>query len=81
MYYVYIIKSLKSAIYYTGIAKDVNLRLTNHNKGKSKFTKGHLPWELIYFEGPYETKKARKIEKFYKSTSGKRELKTKQIII
>ena len=47
MYYVYILKSEKSGIYYTGIAKNVELRLVNHNKGKSRFTKGHLPWKII----------------------------------
>ena len=40
MYYVYILKSEKSGIYYTGIAIDINLRLKDHNRGKSKFTKG-----------------------------------------
>ena len=80
MYFVYILKSLKSDIYYTGIAKDIQQRLINHNKGKSRFTKGHLPWKLIYSEGPYETSEAREIEKYYKTTTGKATLKLKGII-
>ena len=63
MYYVYILKSEKSGIYYTGIAKNINLRLKDYNRGKSKFTKGHSPWKLIYSEGPYETSQSIKIEK------------------
>jgi putative endonuclease len=68
MYFVYIIRSLKSGIIYVGMAKDVNIRLDEHNSGKSKFTKGHLPFNLIYQEGPYETKQARIREKQLKQT-------------
>ena len=80
MYYVYILKSLSSAIHYTGIAKDVELRLKDHNRGKSRFTKGHMPWELIYQEGPYPTKEARSKEKYYKTHSGKLYLKSKNVL-
>ncbi len=71
MYHVYILKSLKSGIHYVGMAKDVSQRLKEHNGGKSKFTKGHMPRKLIYSEGPFETKTARQKEKYYKTTSGK----------
>ena len=70
MYYVYILESLKSKLHYTGIAKDVEVRLRDHNRGKSKFTKGHLPWKLVYIEGPYETAVARQREKELKRTKG-----------
>ena len=80
MYYVYILKSIKSGIYYTGIAKNVEARLKEHNRGKSRFTKGHLPWVMVYHEGPYETKTARLKEKYYKSHAGKNELKSKGIL-
>jgi putative endonuclease len=53
MFYVYILKSLSSGVYYVGMAKDIQVRLKEHNSGKSKFTKGHLPFELVYQEGPF----------------------------
>ena len=37
MYYVYILKSLSSAIYYTGIAKDVRLIFRNTSDIKPEF--------------------------------------------
>ncbi len=71
MYYVYILKSLSSDSFYTGMAKNVEERLKEHNRGKSKFTKGHIPWEVVYEEGPFETKEARKREKFLKRSNEK----------
>ena len=77
MYFVYLIRSLKSGIIYVGMAKDVNIRLNEHNSGKSKFTKGHLPFELIYQEGPYETKEARFREKQLKRSEVKNNILSK----
>lgn len=70
-YYVYILVSLKSGIRYVGMTEDVDKRLVQHNKGKSKFTKGHIPWELKHFE-EFETRlKAREREKYLKSGVGR----------
>jgi len=46
MVYIYVLRSLKSKIYYVGMTKDVKTRIKEHNTGKTKFTKGHRPWEL-----------------------------------
>jgi len=62
------------------MTKDVLARLNEHNRGKSKFTKGHLPWTLVYKEGPYETKEARKLEKYYKTSSGKEKLRSEHLL-
>jgi predicted GIY-YIG superfamily endonuclease len=43
-YNVYVIRSLSDAIVYVGIAKDVYIRLDEHNHGKSQFTKGNHLW-------------------------------------
>jgi len=45
---VYVIESLKDATWYTGIALVAQKRLKEHNHGKNRFTKGHLPWKIIY---------------------------------
>ena len=79
MWYVYILKSEKSGLLYTGMTENIQTRLTQHNSGKSKFTKGHIPWTLVYSEEIGSTAEARKREKFFKSTHGKRFLKTKGI--
>lgn len=71
MFYVYLIRSIKSGIVYVGMAKNVEQRLSEHNAGKSTFTKGHLPFDLIYQEGPYETKEARIREKQLKRSDVK----------
>jgi putative endonuclease len=71
-YYVYIIKSLKSGKIYTGISKNPEKRLKEHNKGDSKFTKGLRPWVLVYKEFIGDRKQARLKEKEVKRSYSKR---------
>jgi putative endonuclease len=71
-YYVYIIKSLKSGKIYIGISKNPEKRLKEHNKGDSKFTKGHKPWVLVYKEFVGDRKQARSKEKKLKGSYSKR---------
>ena len=72
---VYVLKSLSDGILYVGISEDINRRLTEHNQGKSKFTSGHRPWEVIYKEEFPDYETARQREKYFKTTSGRRYLK------
>ncbi len=69
---VYVIKSLTDGTLYTGIAIDAVNRLHEHNSGKSKFTKGHLPWKIIYTETQPDWATARTREKYLKSAAGKK---------
>ena len=50
MYYVYILRSLKDSKYYIGYTGDIERRLQDHNRGKSKAIKYRGPFELIYKE-------------------------------
>jgi len=68
---VYVIESITDQIWYTGIALDAIKRLNDHNRGKSRFTKGHLPWKMIYTESQPDWQAARKREKYLKSAAGK----------
>jgi len=68
---VYVIESLSDQVWYTGIAKDAENRLHEHNTGKNRFTKGHRPWKIIYTEFHPDWKSAREIEKYLKSAAGK----------
>jgi putative endonuclease len=74
-YYVYLLESEIDGIWYVGLSANVEQRLKQHNSGKSKFTKGHIPWKLLYKEKVGALDEARKKEKYYKSSSGKRRLK------
>ena len=72
---VYVLKSLSSGLLYVGITEDFDRRFKEHNSGKSKFTSGHIPWILIFKEEHSDFGKARRREKYLKSSSGKRWLK------
>ena len=67
----YVIESLKDKTWYTGIAKNAFNRLHEHNSGKNRFTKGHLPWKIIFTEQHPDWETARKREKYLKSSAGK----------
>ena len=49
-YYVYIIESEKSGIFYKGYTSYPALRLEEHNKGLSRYTANKGPWEMVYLE-------------------------------
>ena len=55
MYCVYILKSLKKKKYYVGHTSDLKKRLKEHNSGKTKSTKGYIPWIVVHKE-KYVTK-------------------------
>jgi len=47
MFYVYILHSPSSNIYYVGSTDDVERRLIEHNHlSENAFTSKHRPWEL-----------------------------------
>ncbi len=74
-YFIYLLESEKSGIWYVGLSANPKSRLLQHNQGKSKFTSGHIPWSLLYTEKAGNLEQARKAEKYYKSAAGKRRLK------
>jgi putative endonuclease len=74
-FYVYAIVSEKDSAIYAGIATDCQKRLKEHNSGKSKYTSGHMPWRLFYYEFVGDAVSARIREKYFKTAAGKRRLK------
>ena len=74
-YYVYILKSRKIEKHYIGYTNNLERRITEHNSGKSKFTRGYIPWDVVYFEECESQEETIKREKYYKSASGRRKLK------
>ena len=71
MYFIYVLWSSKLNKRYVGSTKFVEKRLVEHNRGNNKFTKGGIPWNLIYQEEFPTKKEALKREKFLKSGQGR----------
>ena len=70
MYYVYILKSLKTGKYYIGYSRDVKRRLAEHNAGRTLSLRRHIPLEIVKIEEytSYEDARKREIQiKKYKS--------------
>ncbi len=76
MFFVYAIKSHVDERIYVGITTDVSKRLSEHNSGKTKSTKGYKPWRMIYAESLPSRFEARRREKYLKSGVGKEFLKS-----
>jgi putative endonuclease len=68
MYYIYIIYSNSSDIYYVGHSDDPFRRLNEHNHSTfTTFTSKHRPWEAAaFFAVGYSKGEAMRIEKFIK---------------
>ncbi|HED06936.1 MAG TPA: GIY-YIG nuclease family protein [Ignavibacteria bacterium] len=75
LFYVYVLKSINFDKSYVGFTNNLNRRLTEHNKGKSKYTNIYKPWKVVYKEEYNTRKEARKREKYLKSSAGRRFLK------
>jgi putative endonuclease len=77
MFYVYVIRSLKTNFVYKGHCEDLEKRLQQHNAGMTESIRPYIPFELIYFE-KYDTREeAIKREKYFKTAAGRRFLKLK----
>ena len=75
MFYVYILKSLKTGEFYKGLTSDLDQRLKDHLSGKTKSTKSRIPFELIHVELCSTRKGAREMEKYFKSGFGREIIK------
>lgn len=75
MYFVYAIKSLNRNYIYVGMTENILVRFHQHNNGKEKTTKPYSPFELIFTMECENIVEARKWEKFYKTSEGKRRLR------
>ncbi len=75
MYYVYVLKSLKTGEFYKGLTDNIERRLHEHTSGKSPTTKSRLPLQLIHVEICSSRQEARDTEKFFKSGYGREVIK------
>ena len=79
-YYVYVLRSLKDQKYYYGLTANIESRLSDHNAGRVISTQPRRPLELVYFEEIFGYTNARKREKYFKSSAGRKYLKKKLIM-
>ena len=77
MFYTYVLWSDKLQKRYVGSCEDIKARIRQPNKGESKFTKGGIPWKLVYSEEYATNTEARKRETFLKSGIGRKWLDEK----
>ena len=75
MFYTYVLKSKTSGRFYTGYTNDLRKRFKEHSDGKSLYTKGRGPFDLVYYEGCLNEHDAKNRELYLKSGRGKLYLK------
>ncbi len=77
MYFVYVLRSKKDKLFYTGFTDNLEGRLERHNNGLVIATKNRRPFEIVYFEGGLNKKDALHREIYLKTTWGKRYIKNR----
>jgi putative endonuclease len=78
MYKVYILYSEKLHKHYVGYTDNISRRLSEHNRGKSKFTRIGIPWVLITSLDMNTRLEAARLEKRIKEIGIKRFLETQK---
>ena len=74
-YYVYVLRSLKDGMLYTGYTNDLRRRVEEHHAGVVRSTQDRHPLELVYYEACRSQADATKREKYLKTAWGKRYIK------
>ena len=77
MYYAYVLKSVQHDYFYKGHCHNLEIRLQQHNTGMTESIKPYIPFVLIYFEEFKTVDEAIQREKYFKTSAGRRFLKTK----
>jgi len=77
VFFAYVLKSVSHEYYYKGHCCDLEKRLHEHNSGMTQSLRPYLPFKLVYFESFNTEIEAIKREKYFKTSEGRRFLKTK----
>ncbi|MBN1644269.1 MAG: GIY-YIG nuclease family protein [Dehalococcoidales bacterium] len=67
MFFVYVLQSIPTGRYYIGSAQDVEMRLAQHNAGKTPSTRYYRPWKVVYTEVFDTLSEARQRESYIKA--------------
>ncbi len=76
-YYTYVLFSAKYKRLYKGHTEDLENRLSLHNSGQVKSTKPFIPWVVKYYEVFTTRDEAIKRERYFKTSAGRRYIKSK----
>ena len=74
---VYVLKSKVDGNYYVGFTSNLKARIEQHNKGLVNSTKNRRPLAIVYYEVCFNQKDATHIEKYLKTSYGKRYIKNR----
>jgi len=74
-WYVYILRSLIRDFIYVGSTNNLERRLVEHNSGLVQSTKAYRPLEIAAYIAVGTDRKARELERYFKTGSGKAILK------
>ena len=78
--FVYVLKSENCQESYVGHTDNLERRLDEHNSGISPHTSKFRPWKMIYTESFESEKEAILREKYLKTRSGRRFLKSRVFV-
>ena len=76
VFYVYVLRSETAAGFYIGFSSNLTKRLRDHESGAAFATSYRGPWKLIYYEAYLDRDDALGRERYLKSGSGRRFLKS-----
>ncbi len=79
MWYVYALENTNKNFIYVGFTNDINRRVKEHSDGKTQSTKTYRPLTLVTYVAVTSKEKAIRLEKYFKSGSGKTILKKRLI--
>jgi len=74
-YITYILLSRIASKTYVGHTNNLKRRISEHNSGKTVFSKRYKPWTIIYTEKFLDEQSSIKREKYFKSAAGRRWMK------
>ena len=75
MFYVYVLQSLADSRTYIGYTDNIERRLNEHNRGRSKATKHRRPFKILFTEEYRTVNEAKDRELWWKSFRGRKKLK------
>ncbi|MBU0707842.1 GIY-YIG nuclease family protein [Patescibacteria group bacterium] len=74
-HFVYILRSIKDGKFYIGYTRNIERRVSQHNRGENISTSKRRPFELIYFEAHRSKFDTLRRERYFKTNKGKTTLK------
>ncbi len=75
MFYTYVYYSLSDKRFYIGYTNNIERRINEHENGKVKSTAKIKDLKLIFYEAYFSEQDARRREKYFKTTKGKKVLR------